>query len=118
MAIKRAYDPPSDEDGVRILVDRIWPRGISKAAASIDEWRRDLAPSDELRKWYAHDPTKWHEFRRRYSRELEEGGKFPEIEKLAELARTRNVTLITASKALEISNAAALKALIEELLRD
>lgn len=68
---KRVYDPPSPEDGKRILIDRLWPRGIKKEEAHIDEWLREIAPSTELRKWFSHDPAKWQEFRKRYNKELE-----------------------------------------------
>ena len=66
--VKRAYDPPSAKDGKRILVDRLWPRGISKEKAALDHWMNEIAPSTELRKWFAHDPKRWNEFRRRYRR--------------------------------------------------
>lgn len=68
--IKRVYNAPSRMDGYRVLVDRLWPRGISKANAVLDEWRKDLAPSDELRKWFGHESEKWEEFKRRYRKEL------------------------------------------------
>lgn len=70
--IKRIYEPPSEDDGLRILVDRLWPRGISKETAHLDAWAKELAPSTELRKWSGHDPEKWEEFRRRYIRELDD----------------------------------------------
>jgi uncharacterized protein YeaO (DUF488 family) len=72
--LKRAYDEPSKRDGLRILVERLWPRGVSKERAAIDLWLKDLAPSTELRKWFSHDPEKWDEFRRRYWSELEQKG--------------------------------------------
>src|ERR1700740_3374200 len=68
--LKRAYEPPAAEDGTRILVDRLWPRGIKKADAAIDTWLKDIAPSTELRRWFGHEPTRWEEFRRRYRSEL------------------------------------------------
>ena len=68
--LKRAYEPPSPEDGLRILVDRLWPRGLRKADAAIDRWLKDIAPSTELRHWFGHEPTRWEEFRRRYRSEL------------------------------------------------
>ena len=74
IGLKRAYDPPAESDGCRVLVDRVWPRGISKEALQIDAWLKDLAPSTALRKWFGHDPTKWDEFRKRYARELEQRG--------------------------------------------
>lgn len=71
LRIKRAYDPPADTDGQRILVDRLWPRGLSKDKAHLDHWAKDVAPSDALRRWFGHDPDKWDEFRARYRRELD-----------------------------------------------
>jgi len=70
LKLKRAYDPPSPTDGQRILVERLWPRGLTKAKAAIDQWMKEISPSPELRKWFAHDPQKWPEFRKRYLREL------------------------------------------------
>ena len=77
--IKRVYAPPDESDGVRFLVDRLWPRGVSKSAARIDEWRKDLAPSNNLRKWFDHDPSKWKEFRSRYRDELESAEKMDKL---------------------------------------
>jgi uncharacterized protein YeaO (DUF488 family) len=68
--LKRAYEPPAADDGIRILVDRLWPRGLSKQRAAIDQWMKDISPSTELRKWFGHDPTRWDEFRRRYAKEV------------------------------------------------
>ncbi len=108
--IKRIYDPPSEDDGVRILVDRLWPRGISKEAAAIDEWERDIAPSDELRKWFSHDPAKWQEFRKRYVSELR---KNPEVvSKLRTLAKKGPLTLLFAAKDVAHNNAVVLRELI------
>jgi len=92
LELKRAYEPKSSADGRRILVDRLWPRGLSKERAGIDDWLKDLAPSTELRKWFAHDPAKWQEFQRRYKRELHEH--YDLIDELARLARRRRVTLV------------------------
>ena len=90
--LKRAYEPADAKDGKRILVDRLWPRGVSKAEAAIDEWLKDLAPSTELRKWFGHDPDRWDEFRRRYTKEIRDR---PELlEHLRELARKGPVTLV------------------------
>jgi uncharacterized protein YeaO (DUF488 family) len=72
--IKRVYDEPSKQDGLRILVERLWPRGVSKEKAAVDLWLKDVAPSTELRKWFSHDPEKWDEFRKRYQAELAETG--------------------------------------------
>ena len=68
--LKRAYEPPAADDGTRILVDRLWPRGVTKKRAAIDQWMKDIAPSTELRKWFSHDPARWDEFRRRYAQEV------------------------------------------------
>jgi uncharacterized protein YeaO (DUF488 family) len=90
--LKRAYEPPTRDDGVRILIDRLWPRGMTKESAAIDEWFKDVAPSTELRQWFGHDPARWQEFRRRYARELRQN---PEhLSKLRERARQGRVTLV------------------------
>ncbi len=108
LRVKRVYDPVSQDDGVRILVDRLWPRGLTKEAVHA-EWRRDLSPSDELRKWYAHDPNKWDEFRRRYRKELEAAGKWNDVEAIAARAKKETVTLVFGSKERERNQAVALK---------
>jgi uncharacterized protein YeaO (DUF488 family) len=113
IALKRVYDPPGDADGRRILVDRLWPRGLSNEAARIDEWRRDLAPSDALRRWFGHDRRKWAEFERRYRLEL--GEKREALRALAELARRQTVTLVYAARDPEHNNAVVLEGLLEEL---
>jgi uncharacterized protein YeaO (DUF488 family) len=93
--LKRAYDPPSRDDGTRILVDRLWPRGISKEKAALDQWMKEIAPSTELRTSFAHDPKRWTEFRRRYTEEL---GRYPDlIAELRSLARVGTVTLVYAA---------------------
>lgn len=90
--LKRAYEPPAREDGRRILVDRVWPRGIRKEAAAVDQWLKDVAPSTALRKWFGHDPERWAEFRRRYRAELE---KHPEaLAELRRLAQDGTLTLV------------------------
>lgn len=89
--LKRAYEAPEDSDGQRILVDRLWPRGVSKDEARIDQWLRDVAPSGELRKWFGHDPAKWVEFQRRYREELKDN---PALAQLKELARKGRLTLV------------------------
>jgi uncharacterized protein YeaO (DUF488 family) len=94
--LKRAYAAPSADDGLRVLVDRLWPRGLSKAEARIDRWMKDLAPSTELRKWFGHDPNRWDEFRRRYQVEL--AGKAALMDELRGLAREQPVTLIFAAR--------------------
>ena len=105
--IKRAYDKPSPQDGKRFLVDRLWPRGITKKKLKIEAWLKEAAPSDGLRKWYAHDPKKWTMFKKRYEKELL---KNPEAWKpLLQSARKETVTLVFGSKELEKNNAVALR---------
>jgi len=94
--LKRAYDQPAHEDGIRILVDRLWPRGVRKVDAAIDQWMKDIAPRAALRQWFGHDPVRWEEFRRRYAHELKEHHK--EIEELRSLARRGPITLIFAAR--------------------
>ena len=93
--IKRAYEAPSADDGTRVLVDRLWPRGVRKADAAIDHWAKELAPSTELRKWFGHDPARWAEFRQRYAAELREQGEA--LERLRALAEKGPVTLVYAA---------------------
>jgi uncharacterized protein YeaO (DUF488 family) len=106
--VRRVYEEPESRDGARVLVDRIWPRGMTKARAELDEWCKEVAPSTELRKWYAHDPERFEEFTRRYRDELEEPERAEALEHLRGLARDRTLTLLTASKAADISEAAVL----------
>jgi uncharacterized protein YeaO (DUF488 family) len=108
--VKRVYDPVSPGDGKRILVDRLWPRGIRKEEARIDEWLKEISPSTELRKWYSHDPDKWQEFKQRYKAELRE--KTELLEKIRGEARKGTVTLLYSSKETLLNNAVALKELI------
>jgi len=107
--IKRAYEEPSPKDGTRILVDRLWPRGVQKEAARIDRWTKEMAPSNELRKWFGHDPEKWPEFRRRYKAELKGSAEIAELKKRA---KKEKVTLVYAAKDSEHNNAVVLKELI------
>jgi uncharacterized protein YeaO (DUF488 family) len=106
--IKRAYEDPSHDDGVRILVDRLWPRGLSKARAHVDLWLKDLAPSSTLRRWFNHDPARWAEFRRRYARELD--AKDRAIAALRGAVRRGRVTLLFSAHDPEHNNAVALQA--------
>jgi uncharacterized protein YeaO (DUF488 family) len=92
MQLKRVYEPSAAADGIRILVDRLWPRGLTKAEAAIDRWMRDLAPSTDLRRWFGHDPSRWDEFRREYARELRAWGDL--LEEVRSLARRGRVTLL------------------------
>lgn len=110
--VRRAYDEPSPDDGARVLVDRLWPRGVSNQAAHLQEWAKDVAPSDELRRWYGHDPAKFDEFRRRYLAELDQPEQRAAVDQLRGLATDGPVTLITASKAVQISEAAVLADLL------
>src|SRR5260370_25429299 len=91
-----AYEPPTTDDGVRVLVDRLWPRGVKKANAAIDRWLKEIAPSTELRRWFGHDAVRWGEFRRRYRKELDHHPK--EIDELQTLARRRPITLVFAAR--------------------
>jgi uncharacterized protein YeaO (DUF488 family) len=93
--VKRAYDSPSAKDGTRILVDRLWQRGISKEKAALDHWMKDIAPSTELRQWFAHDPERWEEFRRRYAAELRQHSDL--VTELRSLARHGQITLVHAA---------------------
>lgn len=104
--IKRAYEPAEPSDGYRVLVDGVWPRGLSRERAQVDEWARELAPSAELRRWYGHEPSRFEEFRRRYLEELE--GKADALARLRERAAREEVTLVFAARDTERSNAAVL----------
>ena len=110
--VRRAYDEPVRGDGVRVLVDRIWPRGLSKEKADFDEWCKSVAPSTALRKWYSHDPDRFEEFGRRYRAELKEPERAEALRHLRALAKQRNLTLLTATKQADISEAAVLAKLL------
>jgi uncharacterized protein YeaO (DUF488 family) len=94
--LKRAYEPPLAEDGTRILVDRLWPRGVAKVGAKLDRWIKDVAPSTELRNWFGHDPDRWTEFRRRYRAELKKQGAI--LAELRRQARNEPITLVYSAK--------------------
>lgn len=111
--VKRVYEESSPEDGARVLVDRLWPRGISKEKASLTLWDKEVAPSTDLRKWYEHDRAKFEEFGRRYKDELSSGDQAEGYTKLKDLATADTLTLLTASKAVEISEATVLAHLLE-----
>ena len=113
--VKRVYEKPGPRDGMRILVDRLWPRGLKKEAARVQEWRKDLAPSDALRRWFKHDPDKWTEFRRRYREELSETEKMDELRRLAAVAKRKRITLVYGAADEEHNQAVALKELLDEL---
>ena len=106
--VRRVYDEPEPTDGARVLVDRLWPRGVSRQAAQLREWVRDVAPSDELRRWYGHDPGKFEEFRRRYLAELDQPEPRAAVARLRALAADGPVTLLTATKDVQLSQAAVL----------
>jgi uncharacterized protein YeaO (DUF488 family) len=114
VALKRVYEEPSPQDGARVLVDRLWPRGLTKENAALDAWLRDLAPSDGLRKWYHAHPQQWSKFRERYLKELSNEAAHDALQKLYELKqKRRRLTLLYASKNEEHNNAVVLKQLVE-----
>lgn len=117
ITIKRAYDPPSEADGERILVDRLWPRGLKKEAVHLSSWIKDLGPTTELRKWFGHDPSRWEEFRRRYERELQNPEKQVLLRDLGERSRHGVVTLVFGAKDEVRNNAVVLKNLIERIVK-
>lgn len=109
---KRVYDLPSKEDGYRVLVDRLWPRGVSKSDVQMDEWIKDIAPSDELRRWFNHDPTRWDEFKLRYFKELTK--KMAVSHLRAKERDSGLITLLYGAKDTKYNNAAALKEYLEK----
>ncbi|MGH8965974.1 MAG: DUF488 domain-containing protein [Actinomycetes bacterium] len=111
--VRRIYEEPDPGDGARVLVDRIWPRGMAKERARLDEWCKQVAPSTELRKWYAHDPDRFDEFTRRYRDELTDGDRASALGHLRDLAGEGMLTLLTATKRADISEAAVLADLIQ-----
>ena len=110
--VRRVYEEPEPEDGTRVLVDRIWPRGLTRAKAALDEWCKDVAPSGELRKWYGHDPGRFEEFGRRYRVELQGPRQAEALSHLRGLAKDRRLTLLTGTRTPQISEAAVLAALL------
>jgi uncharacterized protein YeaO (DUF488 family) len=115
LKIKRAYDEIETSDGKRILIDRLWPRGVSKDKAHIDEWYKDLGPSTELRKWFGHDPEKWSEFRKRYIEELSDPRKKALLEDITQAAGRNNITLIYSAKDTEHSDVKVLVEIIQKM---
>ena len=109
--VKRVYETPDEHDGVRVLVDRLWPRGLNKERAKLDFWAKEIAPTEGLRKWFGHDPQKWREFKRRYFEELRRNGTW--IEKFLKRVRGKTITLVYAAKADKFNNALALKEYLE-----
>jgi uncharacterized protein YeaO (DUF488 family) len=108
--LKRVYDPPAKADGERVLVDRLWPRGLTKVKAKVDLWLKDVAPSTELRKWFGHDPEKWTEFKKRYRVELKNN---PALSELLELSRQGDITLVYAAKDQLHNEAVVLKQILD-----
>jgi len=106
--LRRVYEAPEPSDGQRVLVDRLWPRGLSKSKAALDEWLKTVAPSDELRRWYGHQPDKFPAFRQRYEQELRSPERSAALDHLRQLARGGTVTLLTATRDIEHSEAAVL----------
>lgn len=114
--LKRAYDAPQKSDGFRILVDRLWPRGVSKERLAADVWAKDLAPSNELRKWFGHDPEKWSEFRKRYREELTQTRASQRIRELLDAAkRSKTITLLYGAKDEQHNEAVVLRSLFERM---
>jgi len=113
VSMKRAYEVPEASDGVRILVDRLWPRGVSKSHSAIDHWMKELAPSDELRKWFGHRLDRWSDFRRRYRAELKSAERREKLEQLRAMVRGRKVTLVFAARDAEHCNARVLADLLK-----
>ena len=111
-AVKRIYEAPGERDGERILVERLWPRGVRKQDAAIDEWLKDVAPSTALRKWFAHDPARWDEFRERYAAELDANAEV--VEALRARGQRRRVTLLFSSREERFNNAVALCAYLKK----
>ncbi|MDY0039376.1 MAG: DUF488 family protein [Desulforhabdus sp.] len=114
--LKRAYEAPGEDDGGRYLVDRLWPRGIARDDARLSDWLKDLAPSEELRKWFGHDPKRWKEFKQRYKLELRAAAKEQILEDLAQKAKRGNITLVFAAKDSEHNNAVVVKEVLEKKL--
>ena len=113
--IKRVYETPSRDDGFRVLVDRLWPRGLKKEEAKVDLWLKEIAPSNELRKWFSHDPSKWEEFRKRYREELKRNRET--LERLIEIIKEKKkVTLLYSARSPKYNNAVVLLEVVEEML--
>jgi uncharacterized protein YeaO (DUF488 family) len=115
--VKRIYEDPAPDDGQRLLVDRLWPRGITKTAAQLSAWLKDLAPGEDLRRWFAHDPSRWEEFQARYLEDLAAPDKGGLLSDLMARARQGTVTLLFAARDQERNNAVVLKSFLEARLR-
>lgn len=116
ITVKRAYDPPEAKDGRRILVDRVWPRGVTKDELRLDGWYRDLAPSTELRKWFGHDPERWAEFQKRYAAELRRAELREHLSELATAAKRSKVTLLYGARDEEHNQAIVLRDYLKKLI--
>ncbi|HEX3246064.1 MAG TPA: DUF488 domain-containing protein [Chloroflexota bacterium] len=116
LRVKRAYDPVEPSDGRRVLVDRLWPRGLKKEALELDRWLKDVAPSDELRRWFGHDPTRWQEFQRRYFAELDQ--KPQAVQPLLDMSADGPVTLLYGARDRAHNQAVALKRYLEQRRAD
>jgi len=112
--VKRVYDPLSDDDGQRFLVERLWPRGVKRADAALSGWLKDLAPGAELRRWFDHDPARWEEFQQRYAAELQTENKQARLRELAATARHETVTLIYSARDTQHNNALTLQHILEQ----
>lgn len=115
---KRVYEPSASADGYRVLIDRLWPRGVSKAKAHLDAWEKDVAPSNALRKWYEHDPAKWPEFQKRYRQELKAPAAKTVLDDLVRRATRARVTLVYSSHAAAISDVAVLEKLLSRRVKN
>lgn len=113
LRLKRIYDEPNPDDGLRILVDRVWPRGLTRPEARVDEWLRELGPSTELRKWFGHDPQKWEEFRARYRAELKSPEQQQRLRHLRDLTRDRTLTLLYGAKDRDHNQAVVIAELLQ-----
>jgi uncharacterized protein YeaO (DUF488 family) len=118
ISVKRAYEPPASGDGFRVLVDGLWPRGLTKEKLKIDAWMKEIAPSAELRKWYGHEVEKWPEFRKRYRSELSKPPASGLLAQLAASARRKRVTIVVGARDMEHSNGAVIAEMIKETLSD
>ena len=110
--LKRVYEKPGRHEGARVLIDRVWPRGVRKAEAGIDLWLKEIAPSTKLRQWFGHDPQKWPEFKRRFFRELDQNGAM--VEQLFKMTQRGSVTLVYGARNETCNNAVALKEYLEQ----
>lgn len=115
LMLKRIYEPPAPSDGLRILVDRLWPRGVAKEAAQLDYWMKEIAPSPELRRWFGHDPARFEEFSELYTLELTTDSIQPHVARIVELASEKPVTLVYAAKDVQHNHAVVLREFLESL---